>query len=88
MIADKDRFSDIDLSCAQNLGVVVLCPLRLIDSFLLGAVSLPALWKSRHDQHGTHREGVQGAEVENDEGKGVVNSKVLQVTTYRVAITL
>jgi hypothetical protein len=37
VISDEDRHPDVGLDHAQSLGMVVLCPKRLIDSFLLVA---------------------------------------------------
>ena len=38
VISDKDRHPDIGLGSTQSLGGFVLCPKRLIDSFLLVAL--------------------------------------------------
>jgi hypothetical protein len=50
IVANEDRHPDVGLACAQSLGMVVLCPWRLIDSSLL--VALLAHRKARQDQDG------------------------------------
>jgi hypothetical protein len=50
IVADEDRHPYVGLACAQSLGMVVLCPWRLIDSSLL--VALLRSPESRQDQDG------------------------------------
>ena len=50
IIANEDRHPYVGLACAQGLGMVVLCPYRLIDSSLL--VAFLCSRNARQDQDG------------------------------------
>ena len=83
IVANEDRHPYVGLAHAQSLGMVVLCPWRLIDSSLL--VAFFAYRKARQDQDGMGCVEAQEAVLKNPEGKGVVNSKLLPVTGSRSA---
>ena len=80
VVADVNRHPDIGLARTQSLGMVVLCPQSLIDSSHLVAF-IQLAGKAWQDQDGMRHSQAQGALFKNPVEKGVVNSKLLPVTS-------
>jgi hypothetical protein len=59
IVANEDRHPDVGLARAQSLGMVVLCPKRLIDSSLLVALLRSPESPARSRWHGL-RAGARG----------------------------